>query len=357
MKVAIIGGNSRVASEVCFLLRQDGVDVIPIVRTQVGASFLEESGFDCRIADVTHPKKAENVLVDADVVVLAAFARQYSRRLFHPKQARSTNESLVRNTVKYSPSDATVIYFSSIKAWGNRAGFSEWDEYTRENRNAENILFEQSSNTDYYSFRMGVVMGKNQTATHEIEHYIRNSSELHLKTEADKLSNSLHTTTIKDAIIECRRESWPQNKYTLVNEPRWTWRDVFEYHTPAGKSLNFYGNNNATGGSTVSRVAQRGLRFLEDHEAKLRSATVYLPDRINSRIYNEYVKRFVGRDIEGFKDRSKFYIKEFDQKPAPGPLPPELPDTSTSLKESEFEKEIFEPKVRVGGYRRPAVER
>ena len=51
MKLAVIGANGQVGTELCFLLREN-VDLIPIVRNKLGTIFLKHNGFKCCIADI-----------------------------------------------------------------------------------------------------------------------------------------------------------------------------------------------------------------------------------------------------------------------------------------------------------------
>jgi uncharacterized protein YbjT (DUF2867 family) len=64
VKIAIVGANGQVGKELCLLFRQNGHDIIPIVRNKLGASFLIHQNFDCRIADIGEKDQAKKALTD-----------------------------------------------------------------------------------------------------------------------------------------------------------------------------------------------------------------------------------------------------------------------------------------------------
>ena len=47
---------------------------------------------------------------------------------------------------------------------------------------------------------------------------------------SEKKSNVVHTVTIKDSIICCMKKDVKPQMYSVVNQPQWTWKDVFDYY-------------------------------------------------------------------------------------------------------------------------------
>jgi len=88
MKFAIVGANGQVGTELCFLLRNEDLEVVPIVRNKLAAGFLDYHGFDCRIADISDEEDAREALNDIDVIVVAALASGL--------QARRINRLLIQ---------------------------------------------------------------------------------------------------------------------------------------------------------------------------------------------------------------------------------------------------------------------
>ena len=52
MKLALIGANGKVGTELCFLLKNEVEGIKPIIRNNLGAVFLKFHGFNCTIADI-----------------------------------------------------------------------------------------------------------------------------------------------------------------------------------------------------------------------------------------------------------------------------------------------------------------
>jgi nucleoside-diphosphate-sugar epimerase len=350
MNVVIVGGTSQVATELCMLFRERGVDVHPTVRSRVGASFYDHHGVDYRVVDVTDRTEARTALRDADVVAIAAFARQYSRG-FSPRRARKTNEQIIRNTVDAAPRDTTIVYFSTIAAFGKEVGFSNWDSYGREKRHAENVLVDalEARDKEGYAFRMGPIYGVNQNKAAQIETQIeqhRSSDELAVAVDPDRPSNVLHTVTLMNAIEHAAEKTFEREVFTLLNVPRWTWRDLVEYYTPEEVTLSFRPPDED---SLTGRMLQHGKQLAESHERSLRGLSVYLPERMNQRIFNEYVKRDVANDIGSTGSKDPLRLPQFDEEPAPNPEAGGLTPTHDLLSLEDEVEQVFRTEFEVSG--------
>ena len=100
MKIAIIGANGNVGTELSYLLK-DNCDVIPIVRNRIGSVFLEHHGISCRIGDISNSETAKTLLKDIDVVVNATWV---SDRFSGSQNQTSKliNKTIIENSFKYS---------------------------------------------------------------------------------------------------------------------------------------------------------------------------------------------------------------------------------------------------------------
>ena len=118
MKLGLIGANGNVGTELCFLLKND-VDLKPIIRNRLGAVFLKHHSFPCIIADISQNKDSKECLADIDAVVISSYATDP----FSGSQTQSSqkiNEQIIKNSVKFSAEDATIIYFSTIRAFSHK---------------------------------------------------------------------------------------------------------------------------------------------------------------------------------------------------------------------------------------------
>lgn len=345
MKIAIVGGNSRVATELAFVLREWGVEVVPVVRNSLGTHFLAWHGFDCRVADVSDPDEARSALSDADAVVVAAFAWQYSHEGFQSRGARRTNEALVRNAVRESP-PGPVVYFSSQAAYGDdleAPAFGDWDLYTREKRNAERLLRSEAeaAGVPWYALRLGFVHGPNQTFATELAADLTGRDRVRVAVDPGKPSNVVHTVTVADAVRVCAATAPEAGVYAVTNEPQWTWGEVVEHYADAGVDIEY--RPPGEGGGFLGSLVQRGWRLLESREKTLRSATVALPDSVNERLFDQYLKHQRGGELAALDRAALVEDDAFAFGSMPGPPLPDLRPTRSLLASEPDLTAVFTP--------------
>lgn len=234
MKLAIIGANSNVGTELCFLLKND-VDIKPITRNKLGALFLKFHGFECSVGDISQKNDAEKNLSDTDIVVISSYATDP----FTGSQTQSSkhiNEQLIKNSVDFSHKHSTIIYFSTIRAFSHRIDHKTsrfWTKpaYDKEKKHLEQVMLSECKKRRKrgFAFRLGHVFGENQPRTREMKK-IFSHKKVSVQVNPEKKSNIVHTTTIKDAILRCLDTKIKPGIYSVVNNPQWTWKDVFEYY-------------------------------------------------------------------------------------------------------------------------------
>ena len=146
MKVGLvnaIGLNSADAMlemELGILLQAEGIEVVPIIQSEIGSAMIVNRGFSYKIADMTIEEDASEALSDIDIVL---FVKEATPNAPHgqPKMARSINQKIVDNLVKYSKRNAVIIYISSISVWGGKlADKYQQDLLVREKKFVENRL-------------------------------------------------------------------------------------------------------------------------------------------------------------------------------------------------------------------------
>jgi dTDP-4-dehydrorhamnose reductase len=344
--IGIVGANGQVGTELCFILRERGIRVVPVVRNSVGAATFDHYGFDVRIADVGELSDAEDALSDLDAVIVAAFASPTSRGEFTPKGSRRTNERLARNSVRAAADDATVIYFSSVAAFGEEIGVSERWWYVREKTHIENAFNEECELRDRsgYVHRIGLVLGQNIDRTRRIESRVNTSDRVDVETSANSPSNTVHTVTIADSALACVRSSVPNGTYTVVNRPQWTWHQVFERYRSSDTEteLRFVGPRDIDERSLADRLASIAGAYITDHTTELMSIGYLLPDTINQFVFNRYMQNEVSGQISEYEGRFGFQLREFEYAEAPGPAVPGTKATDTRLDEWSYPPPMFE---------------
>ena len=346
MRVGIVGANSQVGTELTALFaEQDGVTVAPIVRNRLGTHFLRHLGIQCRVADVTDDEDATKALADIDVVVIAAFAWQYSQEGFEARGARKANENIVSNTVEHAPGGARIVYFSSQAAYGdgiNAPQYTDWSLYTREKHNAEKVLRKSCEGTNKrgYAFRLGFVHGPNQSRTKVLQDGLSADSHVYIVTDPDKPSNVIHTVTLRDAILQCGSTNVPSGAYSLTNEPQWTWGRVCEYYSPDDVTLHYRPPGDST--SWFKKLLGKGWSIVEDRQRTLRTATVYVPDIVNEWLFNKYLQQQRGGELSTIESRKSLDRPAFKFDPMPGSNVPGLPSTESRLDALATIRDYFE---------------
>lgn len=328
MSIAIAGANGEVGTELCFLLREAGETVIPVVRSRVAASTFEAYDFDYRVADVTNREEAVESLSGVDTIIIAAFAPYYSRGTLRPEEARRDNNRLVDHAITASTDGASVVYFSSVTAFGSEIGQSSWNWYAREKRRLERRCH-QTGNQNVWIFRLGHVLGPHQSLTREILTVLQQVGGIRVQTVPERHANVVHTVTIMDAIRAVQDDEFGPGRYTLVNTPRWSWEKVFNLYAENG--VEFVQPPKSDRRPFMLRVVDS----LPIEPSTLLTLSPYLPDRLNRYVHSTFLDRYVADDIEEIRERQTFHRGEFDYEKAPGPVVPNLPRTEDRLELAE----------------------
>ena len=170
MNLGLIGANGSIGTELSFLLKND-VNIIPITRNQLGSIFLKHHDFFCRVCDVSKKNDAEIHLADLDASVILSYATDpYSGRQTRSSQKINTN--IIKNTIKFSKKNSTIIYFSTIRAFSkdivpNTSNFWMKSGYAKEKINLEKLVLSESKKNNKRAFilRISQVFGDNQART------------------------------------------------------------------------------------------------------------------------------------------------------------------------------------------------
>jgi dTDP-4-dehydrorhamnose reductase len=340
MKIAIIGANGQVGTELCLMLRQKNYDVIPIVRNKLGASFLTYQNFKCRIADVGIKVQAKEALADIDKVILAAYAMSGTAQ-----EVRAINTNLIKHTVHYTKNNSKLIVFSSIRAFSGKVDTNTskyWfsPDYDREKRFLEKLLKKEcvKDQKQGFCFRLGHVVGGNQSKVIKFKDSINiDNYENNLDVFANQESNIVHTQTIMHACVHAFTQELKPSVYSLVNKPQWTWEEVFSYYSP-GISITYKSQKN-----TKNKIAKLLISIIWGIALTQKSRAVkllrYLPSDLSKKIQGIYFNKLLAKEINNYKSHFKpVFINEFGYKSIPGPFISGLSNTKTHLKELDITK-------------------
>jgi nucleoside-diphosphate-sugar epimerase len=231
LKVAIVGANGQVGAELCLLLAgRPDIQLIPICRNRSGSAFLRWQGISCRHGKVADPADATRLLGDCDFVVNSSLASGT------PAEIRRIEDSIIRNIFLHSKNSATIIHFSTQSVYGDPRADRRirWrNPYGRAKLATEGRVRRESGRTKKPGFvlRLGHVCGALQEISHSIRASIREGSVTLPK--QNRSSNTVFTAAIVGAIDQIIVGGAQPGTYDLMNTPRWTWREVYEYEAQA----------------------------------------------------------------------------------------------------------------------------
>lgn len=231
-RIAIIGANGQVGSEVClFLDGQPGIEVVPISRTEIGSVFLRACGFAPRHGDIATPADAKRLVGDVDLVA------DFSLPGGSSVEVRAAIAAIVGSALDAAPSGVPYVYLSSITAFGV-PDFRGPLKYYRLSRNqyggskrfGESLVREQCGRAgrDAYVLRVGVVHGELQAVSRQTERDLRLAEGI-VTYVPDAPSFTVFAFSIAEALAAIAHGREAPGTYTLVSSPAWSWLDVHRY--------------------------------------------------------------------------------------------------------------------------------
>ena len=300
-RVAVLGANGQVGAELCLLLAADpGIDLIAICRNRSGSAFLRWQGIACRHGRVADPRDAPRLLGDADVIVNSSLAAG------SPAEIRHAEDQIVKNTVAHSKRSAVVIHFSTQSVYGDpRSGqaFRRINPYGKAKLATERTLHSASRSIGRraYILRLGHVCGPLQEITHTIRSEILNGSVV--LPAIDYSSNTVYTAAIVAAIIQIARSNVAPATYDLMNSPRWTWREVYDYEAGVvGAALRptIAASHESKDGPSPARAAAQAAASLAANQTLRESFSklfAHVPATLNARAMAWWYQRRARAEI------------------------------------------------------------
>lgn len=224
-RIALVGANGKVGSEVAVILKQAGAEPIPIVRGAMGAAFLRSMGVPVRRGSVADPDQAAAAMAGADLIAILAYAPGIGPAV------RNAHDRLLAGVFDHAPAGVPVVFFSTLAVY---RGFGppghERGAYGREKLRNEKVAMAlaRRSGRPATVFRLGHVCGEYQPITEIMRRQIRSGS-ISIP-DPERHANCVHTATIADALLGAAEGRIAQRAvYDLVNAPTWSWCDVLEY--------------------------------------------------------------------------------------------------------------------------------
>jgi len=309
-RVAILGANGQVGTEVCLRLRSvQEIEVVPIARNVSGSAFLRLSGIECRHGRISDPAEAQDLIGDCDVVVNLALSNSGI-----PRVDRQTNRQIVSNIVTAAKPGAPIIFASTIMVYAPAMKFWLPDSYGLEKLIAERMFRRlcRASQHPAFVFRLGHVMGELQNITRKICGEIR-GGRVALPQEGHRASNTVFTSTIVEAIVQVTLACPTPETFDLITSPQWSWLDVYGYYADEldlplqlVRPQQVRSSKGRSGGP--AGMMRRLLGYLANHHAiteRLTFLLAFLSRSVNQRMYLRYLQTRARNEINALRQNEK----------------------------------------------------
>ena len=232
-RIAIIGANGQVGSEVCLLLGlMDNIEVVPVCRTEIGSAFLRRCGLPVRHARAGDPVAMREVLAGCDLVA------DFSLPTGSASEVRAAMRQVIPSLAAAAPAGAPYVYLSSITAFGLPDFHSELKNYWFSRnmygackRFGERLVFRSAlqNGRPGYVLRVGVVHGELQAVTRKTLQTVRTAGD-RLTSIPDAESYSVFAFSIAEALVNIAHGREKPGLYTMLSNPGWRWQDLHEWY-------------------------------------------------------------------------------------------------------------------------------
>lgn len=228
--IGLIGANGQVGAEVClYLHRMDGVEVVPICRTELGAAPLRRWGLEPRCGVLDAPERARALLSGCDLIADFSLPRGAQAEI------RAMAKRILDLAISEAPPNARFVYVSTLMAFGMRAdggrlerhvlartpyaSYKRWAEHTA-------LRLGRAAGREVTVLRLGEVHGELQRISKAL------ISKLEDRTAwvPENASYTVFVPTIAEALAHIAQGRERPGTYSLVSHPEWTWIEVYRHY-------------------------------------------------------------------------------------------------------------------------------
>jgi nucleoside-diphosphate-sugar epimerase len=234
MRIAVLGANGQVGMEVSLhLSRTAGVEVVPIVRTELGSVFLRRLGLDCIVG--SQPDKTVcKELSKCDVVVDFRLPRGLD------SEVRRQAEENVRAAIGECRHGACYVFASTTMAFGMPRNASRyhphlvaWTAYAAQKRAVEKAARRNGKKhgVHVFVFRLGEVHGALQRVSFGLINQLSQRRDAVVAAESVWATDVVFCTTIAQALERLPTGPDVPGTYSLVEQPDLTLGEVYEFYS------------------------------------------------------------------------------------------------------------------------------
>jgi nucleoside-diphosphate-sugar epimerase len=253
-KVAVIGAAGHVGRYlVSILSEQENFQPVAVIRDKMAGRFLSDKSLDVRVGSITDEQSANSLVGDCGAIINLAYAGK-------SPAAIENNRNLVRFLARVQTANI-VINASTISV--HPAPFhTKHMDFKRPKPDSDYGVLKlasereisralTSSESSFYSLRIGPVYGRDQGISHMIFGDV-STPGFSLPFNGDLLSNAVSINRVCDAVVFLLKNTPDNGTYNLVDERQKTWRELYDLHTSAW---------NMTAVQTMSESDSQSLRF------------------------------------------------------------------------------------------------
>ena len=229
-RIAIIGANGQVGTEVCLLLQHCfDVEVVAVCRNDFACVVLRRMGVSCRVGSISDPQDARRLVADCDLVV------DFTLPTGNVNATTAIHRKIVSQSQRVMKRGAMYVYVSSQMAFGmnndHRRLKSCWFSHTvygAAKRAAERVVKRVSQTNDcpYFILRLGQVHGLLQPVTMSLKKAVQNVDTA-VQVPCGP-SYTIFCFSIAEALVNiCHGNEDDGTTFTAVSTPSWSWRELF----------------------------------------------------------------------------------------------------------------------------------
>jgi len=234
MNLGIIGASSQVGSSLALYLKKYlGIVPVCFIRSTYAAIFFDVSEIEYRIIDLTNQAELRKEFEDIDLFIDCSYP---SGQLF---EIAGQIRSQLKILFSAMPSKASFIYCSTIMAFGMpehqklvKKYFIPRSTYAHLKRIAERTVkrLSQKYTVPCYIFRLGQVHGFLQSVNTSFREKLSMNKAIRLDGNPDDMVNIIFIETLAEAVIKVGMKEIPTGSYSLVNNPQWTLKQLYDYY-------------------------------------------------------------------------------------------------------------------------------
>ena len=337
-RVAVLGANGQVGTELCLYLKVMGFCTpIAIARSHTSTTVLSRAGIDCRSGDLTNARTAAELLTDIDLI--------FDLALPNGRNLRETKRMLMaRGTSIFSaatPSKGFVLA-STTSVYRYSASLPFFRAYRSMKLFSERLS--QSLGAKHgvpvYVFRLGEVHGELQSCSNSLrQNLLDNTVPIHVP---DQPSNTIFVFSIAEAIRAVLFERTTPQIYAVISHPAWSYAELVEWYatklavnaTTIAESVR-HTFPIAQGFSSVRNWIRLGLSGLVDHYKELLSAIVSAcSEELDQALRFARTRKIAASTVDAYFDSLR-YRPFAALNGIPGTRFPYLSDSRTTMAKSE----------------------